>query len=116
MTGGFLLKSVLAGLGIVFGLGMLYLVRRDRLHGSYGVWWIIIALSVVTFGLWPNLIDWIGARMGVGYPPILLVVVTLLLVLGKQLLGDLDRTRQLRKIRYLAQRMAILEHEVRKRD
>ena len=43
-------------------------------------------------------------------------VVALLLVLVKQLLSDLDRTRQLRKIRFLAQRMAILEHEIRKRD
>ena len=116
MTIDWMLKSLLAGLGIAFGLGMMYLVRRDRLHGSYGVWWIAIALCIVTFGLWPELIDWIGARLGVGYPPILLVVVALLLMFAKQLLGDLDRTRQLRKIRYLAQRMAILEHEIRKRD
>ena len=116
MDAGWMLKSLLAGLGIVFGLGMLYLVRRDRLHGSYGVWWVVIASAIVTFGIFPELIDWIGSRLGVSYPPILAVIVALLLVMLKLLLNDVDRTRQLRKIRFLAQRMAILEHEIRQRD
>ena len=108
-----MLRAVLAGLGIGVGLAMLYLVRRDRLHGSYAIWWVFVSFGVVAFGIFPNMIDWIGARLGVAYPPILLVVVALLMLLVKILTGDLDRTRQMRKLRYLAQRMAILEHEVR---
>jgi len=107
------LPAVLAALGIGIGLGMLYLVRRDRLHGSYAIWWVFVSLAVVTFGIFPGLIDWIGVRLGVAYPPILLVVVALLMLLVKILTGDLDRTRQMRKLRFLAQRKAILEHEVR---
>jgi len=61
-----MLKSLLAGLGIAFGLGMMYLVRRDRLHGSYGVWWIVMSIAILTFGIFPGLIDWIGAWLGVG--------------------------------------------------
>lgn len=113
MTGGIALRAVLAALGIGIGLGMLYLVRRDRLHGSYAIWWVFVSAAVVAFGIFPGLIDWIGVRLGVAYPPILLVVVALLMLLVKMLTGDLDRTRQMRKLRYLAQRMAILEHEVR---
>lgn len=107
------LRPVLATLGVVAGLAMLYLVRRDRLHGTYALWWVFVAGCVVTFGLFPRLIDAIGAWIGVSYPPILLVVVALLLVLLKMLTSDLDRTRELRKLRFLAQRIAILEHEVR---
>ncbi|HET9484316.1 MAG TPA: DUF2304 domain-containing protein [Xanthomonadales bacterium] len=113
MTGGFALRAVLAALGIGIGLGMLYLVRRDRLHGSYAIWWVVVSACVVAFGIFPGMIDWIGVRLGVAYPPILLVVVALLMLLVKMLTGDLDRTRQMRKLRYLAQRIAILEHEVR---
>jgi hypothetical protein len=108
-----MLRAVLAGLGIGIGLGMLYLVRRDRLHGSYAIWWVFVSLAVLLFGIFPNLVDWIGVRLGVAYPPILLVVVAMLMLLVKILTGDLDRTRQMRKLRFLAQRMAILEHEVR---
>ena len=110
---GWMLRSVLALLGIGIGLGMLYLVRRDRLHGSYAIWWVAVSAAVVVFGIFPQLIDWVGVRLGVAYPPILLVIVAMLMLLVKMLTSDLDRTRQMRKLRFLAQRMAILEHEVR---
>lgn len=112
---GWMLRSVLALLGIGIGLGMLYLVRRDRLHGSYAIWWVVVSAAVVVFGIFPQLIDWVGVRLGVAYPPILLVIVAMLMLLVKMLTSDLDRTRQMRKLRFLAQRMAILEHEVRDR-
>jgi hypothetical protein len=110
------LRAVLAALGIGIGLGMLYLVRRDRLHGSYAVYWVFISGCIVTFGLFPRLIDTIGGALGVSYPPILLVIVALLLGFVKMLMSDLDHTRQMRKLRFLAQRIAILEHEVRKKN
>ena len=112
---GWMLRTLLASLGIGIGLGMLYLVRRDRLHGSYAIWWVLVSACVVVFGIFPNLIDWVGVKLGVAYPPILLVIVAMLMVLVKMLTADLDRTRQMRKLRFLAQRMAILEHEVRDR-
>ena len=113
---GWMLRTLLALLGIGIGLGMLYLVRRDRLHGSYAIWWVVVSACVVVFGIFPQLIDWVGVRLGVAYPPILLVIVAMLMVLVKMLTSDLDRTRQMRKLRFLAQRMAILEHEVRDRS
>ena len=116
MTGGVALRALLAALGIGIGLGMLFLVRRDRLHGTYAIWWVFVAAAVVVFGIFPGLVDWIGASLGVSYPPILLVVVAVLMILVKMLTGDLDRTRQMRKLRFLAQRIAILEHEVRREE
>lgn len=105
-----------AVLGLIIGAAMVYLVRRDRLHGSYAIWWFSVAVCVVAFGLFPRLIDRLGVALGVSYPPILIVVVALLLMLLKLLTGDLDRSRQLRKLRYLAQRIAILEHEIRRQQ
>lgn len=114
MIDGIALRLTLAALGVGIGLVMLYLVRRDRLHGSYAIWWVFVSGCVATLGLFPRIVDWVGVRLGVSYPPILLVVVALLLVLVKMLTSDLDRTRQKRKLRFLAQRIAILEHEIRK--
>lgn len=114
MTGLTLLRVVLALLGLGIGFLMVYLVRRDRLHGNYAVWWISVSACVIVFGMFPRVIDWIGTLLGVSYPPILLVVVALLLVLVKLLTNDLDRTRHKRKLRYLAQRIAILEHDIKR--
>jgi len=113
VTGLTLLRVILALLGLGIGFLMVYLVRRDRLHGIHAVWWIAVSTCVIVFGMFPRVIDWIGTLLGVSYPPILLVIVTLLLVLVKLLTIDLDRTRHDRKLRYLAQRIAILEHEVK---
>lgn len=114
MTGLNLLRVVLALLGLGIGFLMVYLVRRERLHGNYAAWWISVSTCVIVFGMFPRVIDWIGALLGVRYPPILLVVVALLLVLVKLLTNDLDRTRHKRKLRYLAQRIAILEHDLKR--
>ena len=50
---GWMLRTLLALLGIGIGLGMLYLVRRDRLHGSYAIWWVVVSASVVVLGILP---------------------------------------------------------------
>ncbi len=94
----------LAIAGIIF-----FLVRRDHMHGPYAIWWLCLAGIIVVLGFFPKLIDKLAQLLGVNYSPILVVVLGLGLVLIKMLTMDLDRSRQERKIRRLAQRLAILE-------
>lgn len=89
--------------------GILYLVRRDRIHGSFALWWIVVAACVALLGFFPRLADHVAPLLGVSYPPILFVVAALGLLLVKMLTMDLERSRQERKLRRLIQRLAILE-------
>jgi hypothetical protein len=53
----------------------------------------------------------LGRLFGIHYPPILLLICAMCVVLIKLLFMDIDRSRQERQIRLLFQRLAILEHE-----
>lgn len=96
-------------LGLALAAMILFLMRRDHLHGPYALWWIGVAVMVAVLGFFPNLFDAIAAWLGISYPPILAVVLGFGLVLIKMLTMDLDRSRQERRIRRLAQRLAMLE-------
>jgi hypothetical protein len=101
------------GLGAVLALGILWLVRRDRLHGSYALWWLLIAAGALLIGFFPRLVDWIGVKLGVAYPPMLLAMVAIIAVLLKLLGVDIDVTRRERRVRRLLQKVAMMELELR---
>ena len=96
-------------IGISLAVIILFLVRRDHLHGPYAVWWIGAAATVGALGFFPRLFDYLAGYLGVRYPPILAIVLGLGLLLLKILTMDLERSRQERLIRRLAQRLAMLE-------
>ncbi|MDG4555192.1 MAG: DUF2304 domain-containing protein [Candidatus Competibacter sp.] len=96
-------------IGVGLAAIILFLVRRDHLHGPYALWWIGAAATVALLGLFPRLFDVLANKMGVSYPPILAIVLGFGLLLLKMLTMDLDRSRQERLIRRLAQRLAMLE-------
>lgn len=103
-------------LSLFIGGIILWLVRRDHLHGPYAIWWISVAAAVLLLGFWPRLFDVIAGSLGVSYPPILAVVLGFGLLLIKMLTMDLERSRQEQKIRRLAQRLAMLEAECLARE
>ena len=96
-------------IGIAIAVVILFLVRRDHLHGPYAIWWIGAAATVGVLGFFPRFFDYLAVYLGVRYPPILAIVLGLGLLLVKILTMDLERSRQERLIRRLAQRLAMLE-------
>ncbi len=96
-------------IGLILAVIILFLVRRGHLHGPYAIWWIGAAATVALLGFFPRLFDIMAVKLGVSYPPILAVVLGFSLLLVKILTMDLERSRQERVIRRLAQRLAMLE-------
>ena len=96
-------------LGLVLAVGILYLVRRDHLYIRQGLFWILIAAVSLLFGLWPYLIDTLGTVLGIAYPPALLFLVAIVVLIFKALFGDIELTRVRRDLRRLNQRIALLE-------
>ncbi|ADE16679.1 conserved hypothetical protein [Nitrosococcus halophilus Nc 4] len=101
-------------IGVLIAGLILFLVRRDHLHGPYAVWWLVVATTVVVLGVFPGLFDKVAPFFGVAYPPILAVVLGMGLLLLKVLTMDLERSRQERRLRRLVQRLAILEADLEK--
>jgi hypothetical protein len=101
-----------AAIGILLAGAILYLVRRDHLHGTYALWWLAIAGVILLLGVFPPVIDWLGRVSGISYPPVLPIIVGIGMILIRMLRMDIDRSRQERQLRRLAQKLAILEQEL----
>jgi hypothetical protein len=96
-------------IGVSLAAVILLLVRRDHLHGPYAIWWIGAAATVALLSFFPRLFDVVAVKVGISYPPILAIVLGFSMLLVKILTMDLERSRQERLIRRLAQRLAMLE-------
>jgi hypothetical protein len=96
-------------IGLSIGGLILWLVRKNHLHGPYAIWWILVAMGVILLGLFPQSVNPVAQWLGVSYPPILVNVLALAALLVKVLTMDLERTRQEVMLRRLAQRLAMLE-------
>jgi len=99
-------------LGVALAGAILFLVRRDHLHGPYAVWWFGVATATFVLGVFPRLVVWLGHATGIFYAPVLPIIIGLSLVLLRLLKLDIDRSKQERRIRRLTQKLAILEQEL----
>jgi len=96
-------------IGLALAATILWLVRRDHLHGPYAFWWIGSAATVTLLGFFPHLFDLIAHYLGVSYPPMLAILLGFAMLLVKILTMDLERSRQERQIRRLAQQIAMMK-------
>jgi len=99
-------------LGVALAGAILYLVRRDHLHGPFAAWWLMVAAATLALGMFPSLVLWLGRVTGISYAPVLPIIIGLSLVLLRLLKLDVDRSRQERQLRRLTQKLAILENEL----
>ena len=100
-------------IGIGLAVGIVYLVRRDHLYIRQGLFWIGIAGGTLLFSVWPGAIDRLGAMLGVSYPPTLLFLAAILVLVMKALFSDIALTKLRRDVRRLNQRIALSEARAR---
>ena len=98
---------------IVVAVVIIWLVRRSRLHPALATWWVLVAIAVAAVGMFPEAVDWVAARLGVGYSPTLVGLIGVAVLLIKILKTDIERTKEQHKVRILAQKVALLEAEQR---
>lgn len=103
------LTTILLGIGL--SAAIVFLLRRDHLHPVYGLFWLLVAGLAAVLGLWPGSIDYIARVAGIAYPPALLLLGAVIVLLIKSLHGDMVNTRIERQVRRLNQRLAIYELE-----
>lgn len=107
------LNLTTAVLGIGLALTILWLIRRDHLQLSHGLFWILAAIVAIVLGTWPTLIDRLAQLAGISYSPALLLLGAVIVLLIKSLATDIQATRIERQLRRLNQRLAVFEAAAR---
>ncbi len=103
---------ITAVLGLILATGILYLIRKDYLHPIYSMWWILVAVGSLVFGIYPKMSDIIAERLGVGYPPVLIITIATVILFAKSLIMDIERTKNKCMLRKLTQEVSILKKEL----
>jgi hypothetical protein len=96
-------------MGLALAALILLLLRRDHLYVMHGLFWVVVAAAAAVLGLWPGLIDRLANFTGIFYPPALLLLIGLIVLVVKALHADILNTRLQREVRRLNQRVAMLE-------
>jgi len=100
---------VLTGIGLA--LGIVYLVRRDHIYIRQALFWLAVATASFLLAVFPPLIDAVGSVFGIAYPPTLVLLAAIVVLVVKSLLTDIALTKVSRDLRRLNQRIAMLEAE-----
>lgn len=99
-------------LGLFVASVMLLLARRSKIRFSQFVWWFSTIGSILLFAFFPALIDVIGKLVGVSYPPIIISVLGLGMIMIKVFSMDIYITQNELRYRKLAQKMGLLEKRI----
>ena len=93
------------------------LIRSRRLRERYALLWLLTGLVLLVFSVWRDGLNTIAGWAGVtGYPPAVLFALGLLFVLLVLLHFSTVVSRLADQNARLAQRLALLEHELAERD
>ncbi len=106
-------QIVSAVMAFALGLSIVYLVRRDHLSPGVAGKWIFLSILILVVGLFPDVIDKIGWALGIAYPPILVIIVAMAVLLLKLLIADIENQKLKVKVDRTIQKLAMLEAELK---
>jgi hypothetical protein len=104
--------SLIGAIGL--SLVVLELVRRRRLQERYSMLWLATCLALIVLAAVPGLLDTISSAVGIIYPPNALFVAAFGFVLLVLLNFSIAVSRLSEQSSRLAQRLAMLEEQVRR--
>lgn len=89
------------------------LLRRGRLRERHAIWWLIAGTLALVAGVFPETLNWAASLVGIVVPInlVFFVSVAILFLVGLQHSAELTRLES--KTRILAERVAIIELELR---
>jgi hypothetical protein len=109
--------SIVAAVGAVLLLALIFeLIRRRRLQERYALLWLATGIVVLVLALWHDALEWLSDLVGIRYPPTTLFVLVSLFVVLLLLHYATVISRLVAQNTTLAQRLALLEERVARRD
>lgn len=100
---------IAAIIGICLSFSIIYLVRQDHISPKVAARWFLVSIAVLVVGMAPEIVDYIGIKLGIGYPPIIPVLIAISAALLKILIMDIERQKIENKMDRLVQKVSILE-------
>jgi len=97
-------------------VGVIELVRRRRLLERYALVWLLSSVVLLGLAIWRGALDRIAELVGIAYPPNALFIVAFGFVLWMLLHFSVAVSRLSDQSKILAQRIALLEERMRKRE
>ncbi|WP_309103243.1 DUF2304 domain-containing protein [Microbacterium sp.] len=99
-------------LALVILVLVLWMLIARRIREKYAAMWIVIALSVLILGLFPQLLLWATATLGVQVPANLLFSLAIVLLLGVSLHLSWELSQAEDEIRRVAEEAALSRTEL----
>jgi hypothetical protein len=95
---------------------ILELIRRKHLMERYAILWLSLGVTVLVLAAWKGLLTSFSHAVGIYYPPAALFAIAFLFVLALLLHFSIVLSRLSDQNKILAQRLALLQHELERRQ
>jgi len=89
------------------------LLRRRHLRERHAIWWFIAGLLALVAGIFPQTLEWAAGLLGIEVPINLVFFVSIAILFLVCLQHSSELTKLESKTRTLAERVAIIELELR---
>ena len=111
----FRVSIVAAIAAVILLLVILELIRSRRLQERYALLWLLTGIVILVLSAWRGLLANLADLVGIAYPPSALFVLASFFVLTVLLHYSTVISQLSDQNRILAQRLALLEHELREK-
>ena len=91
-------------------------IRKKRFSIKESFWWMIAALIMLFLAIFPYSIDWLAQKFGISYPPSLLFLFCIIFLILMNFRNSKKISEQQMKIIELAQNLAIVKEDIRKKE
>ena len=99
-------------IGLVIFSGIILLMIRKKSNANISLIWLLIAVAIMILGLFPRLIDIAANAFGIDYPPTLIMVVAIAMILWIVFYVSSQLAIAQTKIRELAMQISLLNNEM----
>lgn len=103
------LRGIIFILGMIFTATVFYLLIRNMLNEKISLMWLLGSLSVFIISIFPSKLDELAYAVGIDYPPSLLFLLSILLLLFICLYHSVQISILNQQIKELTQYMSIEE-------
>jgi hypothetical protein len=93
-------------------LAIFELIRSRRLQERYALLWLLTGIVILVLAVWRGLLSTLADAVGIAYPPSALFILAAFFVLVVLLHYSTVISKLSDQNRILAQRLALLEHEL----
>lgn len=106
--------SVVAAIAALILLVVIFeLIRSRRLHERYAILWLVTGTIILVLAVWRDALGKLAETVGIAYPPSALFALAALFILIVLLHYSTVISKLADQNRILAQRLALLESQVR---